>query len=82
MFPPGDNGPVTSATLSNPRAVTIDGSGNIFVLDGDQVRKIDAITGIISTIAGNPLESRGQRKVTRPMMFNWQMPPGRRRSLG
>jgi hypothetical protein len=57
MFPPGDNGPATSATLSNPRAVTIDGAGNIFVLDGDRVRKIDAITGIISTFAGGGYDS-------------------------
>jgi uncharacterized protein (TIGR03437 family) len=39
---PGDGGPATSAVLSNPSAVAVDGSGNVYVAekDGSRVRKI------------------------------------------
>jgi hypothetical protein len=60
QFPPGDNGPATSAALSNPRAVTIDAAGSLFVLDGDRVRKIDAATGIISNFAGGGIDFSGE----------------------
>jgi hypothetical protein len=59
LFPPGDNGPATSAALSNPRALTIDAAGNLFVLDGDRVRKIDAGTGIITNSAGGGADFYG-----------------------
>ena len=51
----GDGGPATSAKFFFPHAAVLDGAGNIYV--GDQgnarVRKVDAGTGIITTIAGN-----------------------------
>ncbi len=50
----GDGGPSTSAMLDYPRSVCLDISGNIYIgeLNGHRIRKIDALTGIISTIAG------------------------------
>jgi sugar lactone lactonase YvrE len=51
----GDGGPATSAQLSNPGSVFVDGSGNIFVADGsnDRIREVVAATGNIQTVAGN-----------------------------
>lgn len=50
----GDGGPATSAKLNSPRGVAIDNSGNIYIADAGNciVRKVDAITGFMSTIAG------------------------------
>ena len=52
----GDGGPATSASISSPYAVALDNSGNLFIADytGLVVRRVDAVTGIISTIAGMP----------------------------
>ncbi len=49
----GDGGPATVAKLNNPYAVSVDGSGNIFIVDGDnqRIRKVDA-GGTITTVAG------------------------------
>ena len=51
----GDGGLATSAQLNNPNAVTVDSAGNIFIADysNQRIRKIDATTGIISTVAGS-----------------------------
>jgi len=54
----GDGGPATAASLNYPYALALDSSGNIIVtdIDSDSVRRIDAATGIISTVAGNGIE--------------------------
>lgn len=51
----GDGGPSENAQLSAPQDVDVDASGNIFIADADnnRVRRIDAATGRISTVAGN-----------------------------
>jgi sugar lactone lactonase YvrE len=51
----GDGGPATSATLSFPDGVTVDGSGNLFIADtsNSAIRKVNASTGIITTVAGS-----------------------------
>jgi sugar lactone lactonase YvrE len=51
----GDGGPATSAELSAPTRLALDGSGLLFISDtGHQrVRKVDLSSGVISTVAGN-----------------------------
>lgn len=57
----GDSGAATGARLNFPIAVTVAGSGNLYICDrtNGRMRKVDAGTGVISTIAGagNPLFS-------------------------
>ena len=48
----GDGGPATQAQLGYPEGVTVDGAGNLYIADGRRVRKVEATTGTISTIAG------------------------------
>jgi len=50
----GDGGAATAALLNFPMSVCLDDSGNIFIADqiNHRIRKVDAITGIITTIAG------------------------------
>ena len=51
----GDGGPATEAALDTPHAVAVDVDGNLFIAAGfnHRIRKVDASTGIITTIAGN-----------------------------
>jgi sugar lactone lactonase YvrE len=50
----GDGGPATAACLTGPTDVVVDTFGNIYISDlaNFRVRKVNGITGIISTIAG------------------------------
>ena len=56
----GDGGPATSARVALPDGVAVDGSGNVYIADRDQmrVRKVNA-AGIITTIAGNGTQGDG-----------------------
>src|SRR5439155_1203677 len=51
----GDGGAATSASLNVPTGVALDASGNLYIADyGNQrIRKVDAASGIITTVAGN-----------------------------
>ncbi len=51
----GDARPAGKAKLSSPSDVAVDGAGNIYISDtgNHRVRKVDASTGQISTVAGN-----------------------------
>jgi hypothetical protein len=51
----GDGGMATDAQLNNPWGVAVDHAGNIYIADRDNnvIRKVDASTGIINTIAGD-----------------------------
>src|SRR5215471_14230593 len=51
----GDNGPARTATLYRPWAVASDRFGNIFIVDtnNQRIRRVDALSGIITTVAGN-----------------------------
>jgi hypothetical protein len=49
----GDGGPATSAAATAPTSVALDNSGNVFFGDCRNIRRIDASTGIITTVAGN-----------------------------
>lgn len=50
----GDGGAATAARLSSLAGITLDGSGNLVIADANNsvVRKVNASTGIITTIAG------------------------------
>lgn len=51
----GDGAIATAAQLNFPLDLAIDESGNILVADSlnNRVRRVDAITGVITTVAGN-----------------------------
>jgi len=51
----GDGGPATQAEMNNPTAAAVDASGNLYVTDqsNQRIRRIDAATGTITTVAGN-----------------------------
>ena len=51
----GDGGPATAASLNHPAGVVLDTNGNLFIADAYncRVRRVDASTGIITTIAGD-----------------------------
>jgi uncharacterized protein (TIGR03437 family) len=51
----GDGGPAKSANLLTPQGVTLDGAGNLFIVDtnNQRIRRVDAATVNITTIAGN-----------------------------
>jgi sugar lactone lactonase YvrE len=51
----GDGGLATAAGLSFPTGITLDNSGNLYIADAynNRIRKIDARSGIISTLAGS-----------------------------
>jgi sugar lactone lactonase YvrE len=51
----GDGIPATDASVRLPTSLAFDGSGNLYVTeDGDgRVRRVDAVTGLISTFAGD-----------------------------
>lgn len=50
----GDGGPATEAMLNFPTAVAVDAQGHLYVADtmNHRVRRVDARTGVITTIAG------------------------------
>src|SRR4051812_33320743 len=51
----GDAGPALSAQFSNPLRVAVDANGNLFITDysNQSIRRVDAATHIVTTIAGN-----------------------------
>jgi sugar lactone lactonase YvrE len=54
----GDNGPASQAQLNHPLGLAFDAAGNLFIALGNfdarnhRVRRVDAVTGIITTVAG------------------------------
>ncbi len=50
----GDGGPALQAELSNPDGVCVDRLGNLYIADTGnyRIRKIDATTGMITSVAG------------------------------
>jgi len=51
----GDGGAATEAKLSSPSGVAVDTAGNVYIGDtgNNRIRKVDATTGIITTVAGS-----------------------------
>lgn len=50
-----DNIPATSAAINPLGGVVVDGNGNLFIgdFDNNRIRRVDALSGLISTVAGN-----------------------------
>ncbi len=57
----GDGGPAASACLHFPERTAVDGAGNVFIADSGnhRIRRVDATTGLISTVAGGGPGPRG-----------------------
>lgn len=51
----GDGGLATACKLNQPGAICMDNSGNMYIADATnhRIRKVNAVSGIITTIAGN-----------------------------
>ena len=71
----GDDGSAVLARVDNPAAVAVDSAGNLFIADdeGCLIRRIDAVTGMIVTLAGDGTEGSsgdgglvGLARVSRP----------------
>jgi streptogramin lyase len=59
----GDGGPATKAQFSSPHSIALDADGNLFIADigNHRIRKVDAKTGVVTTIVGN-----GEKKQPQP----------------
>jgi sugar lactone lactonase YvrE len=57
----GDGGPGNRATFDGPKGIALDAAGNIYVADTENnaVRRIDATTGAVRTIAGSGPDQGG-----------------------
>ncbi len=54
----GDGGPAIDARLDFPSDIAVDGAGNLYMtdLDNRRIRKVEASTGIITTVAGTGVQ--------------------------
>jgi sugar lactone lactonase YvrE len=54
----GDDGPAVAAALNAPRGISLDAGSNVFIADtgNARIRRVDAATGIITTVAGTGTE--------------------------
>lgn len=69
----GDGGPATAALLNIPHSIALDTAGNLYIADigNHRVRKVEASTGRITTIAGNgqrQLPIEGQPAADHPLL--------------
>ena len=50
----GDGGPAVLASINGPMGVALDGAGNLYISEyqGYRIRRVDAQTGVITTVAG------------------------------
>jgi len=55
----GDNGPATSAELNTPFGVSVASNGDLYIADGINfvIRRVDFLTGIITTVAGTGINA-------------------------
>ncbi len=57
----GDGGPARLAQVRNPSGLALDAAGNLYIADAGnfKIRRIDKVTGVISTVAGSGYGSAG-----------------------
>jgi sugar lactone lactonase YvrE len=57
----GDGGPATAASLHHPTALAVDATGNLLVADtlNRRIRRIEALSGLITTVAGSDADFSG-----------------------
>ena len=51
----GDGGPATSANFDKPKSIFVDGIGDLYIAERGNpglIRRVDAVTGLVSTVAG------------------------------
>lgn len=50
----GDGGPANQAKLKQPHSIALDAEGHLYICDigNHRIRRVDAVTGVISTFAG------------------------------
>ncbi|GAA4466320.1 hypothetical protein GCM10023093_20290 [Nemorincola caseinilytica] len=51
----GDGGAAAATQLNGPTGLTFDAAGNLYIADkyNERIRKVDHVTGIVTTVAGN-----------------------------
>ena len=69
----GDGGPAIKAQMSTPHSIALDDQDNLYIADiaNHRIRKVDAKTGVIESIAGNgekKLPENGQRAKDKPLL--------------
>ncbi|TMA52066.1 MAG: hypothetical protein E6J76_08360 [Deltaproteobacteria bacterium] len=57
----GDGLPATEVSVQ-ASGVATDGAGNVYLSDRGRLRRVDAVTGLISTIAGPDCEGSTERR--------------------
>jgi sugar lactone lactonase YvrE len=70
----GDGRPAIIARLANPRGIAVDASGNLFIADtyNSRIRRVDAATGVITTIAGTGVQGfNGDRRPATSAHLSW-----------
>ena len=57
----GDGGPALAARWGGPKGIRCDSEGNVIVVDTENhaIRRIDVVTGIVTTVAGGQLGGHG-----------------------
>ena len=61
----GDGAPATLASLGDAAGVALDAAGNLFIADSEnhRIRRVDAATGIMTTVAGTGVSGAGADEV-------------------
>lgn len=64
----GDGGPATKAEFSSPHSIALDAADNVFIADigNHRIRRVDAKTGVVTTIVGNGERKQPQAGKTGP----------------
>jgi sugar lactone lactonase YvrE len=66
------DGTGATANFRNPRGITSDGAGNLYVADGGNhtIRRVVIATGVVTTLAGSPLLAGGADGMGAAARFN------------